>query len=314
LILIVTHSKDVTADFVIRHLLARGLAYLRLDTDKLGRPECCFGFGGEAELHLAGRVVRQSDITAIWARRFAVPDVLGEVEPAFADFARRELAVAMDSFLEVGAGILQINSSQADRLAGNRLIQSHRARGAGFATPETLVTQDVAAARNFLDAHPSAICKALSFGRLSAAADSELVAFASPASREMSLEGLCCGPVLLQERIDKSFDWRVTTVGGQAFSARLAFDPDRQPIDWRQDRSAGMEFEPAEPPAEIVDRLLRLTRDSGLVYGAHDLVETPEGDFFFLETNPAGQWGWLELTAGLPIGRAIADALAVRTA
>src|SRR3546814_8793462 len=48
---------------------------------------------------------------------------------------------------------------------------------------------------------------------------------------------------------------------------------------------------------------------SGIVFGAHDLIEKHEGDFFFLETNPAGQWGWLEIHHGLQIGAAVASEL-----
>lgn len=45
--------------------------------------------------------------------------------------------------------------------------------------------------------------------------------------------------------------------------------------------------------------ILSLCVCGDLVFAAHDLTETPSGDFYFLETNPAGQWGWLELTTGL---------------
>ena len=47
----------------------------------------------------------------------------------------------------------------------------------------------------------------------------------------------------------------------------------------------------------------------GLKYGAIDLIETPNGDFVFLEVNPSGQWGWISDLAGLPIPEAVADML-----
>jgi hypothetical protein len=34
-----------------------------------------------------------------------------------------------------------------------------------------------------------------------------------------------------------------------------------------------------------------------------------DGDFFFLEVNPNGEWGWLETSLGLPIADAIVDEL-----
>jgi glutathione synthase/RimK-type ligase-like ATP-grasp enzyme len=47
----------------------------------------------------------------------------------------------------------------------------------------------------------------------------------------------------------------------------------------------------------------------GLVFGAIDLICTPEGEHVFLEVNPAGEWGMLERELSLPISDAIAGAL-----
>ena len=47
----------------------------------------------------------------------------------------------------------------------------------------------------------------------------------------------------------------------------------------------------------------------GLVFGAVDLICTPEREYVFLEVNPSGEWGMLERDLGLPISEAIAKAL-----
>jgi glutathione synthase/RimK-type ligase-like ATP-grasp enzyme len=306
MILIVTHSKDLGADFVIRHLLASRSAYLRLDTDKLGTSECFFGSSSEPEVYVQGRRIKKSEVTAIWARRFALPAILAQVKPGYSDFVKRELATVMDAFLEGAPEVFQINTSSADRIAGNRILQSERAKNIGLAVPESLVTQDIAAARAFLDLHVDVVCKALSFGRLSSTPGAELVAYTSVASRDLPLEGLAQCPALFQEKIPKRFDWRITTVGDRSFSARTA---ETRYVDWRMEEDAATKFEAAEPPTRIKKWLMQLSSESGIVYGAHDLIESETGEFYFLETNPAGQWGWLELTLGLQIGRAIADEL-----
>lgn len=310
LILVVTHSKDVSADLVIRHLLAFGRAYTRLDTDKLGTPDCFFGSSSEPELHIGKRMIPVSDITAIWARRFALPEALHQVKPAHLDFVRRELATVMDAYLEGTPDTFQINTSNADRLAGNRILQEKRAKAAGLLVPDTLVTQDHMEAQAFLEMHANVLCKALSFGRVSSTPHVELVAYASKISRDHSLEGLISCPSLFQEDIPKRYDWRITTVGDRSFSARASFHPGVSPTDWREEQNAATRFVRADPPKDVLAKLFRLARESGIVYGAHDLIETPRGEFYFLETNPAGQWGWLELTIGLPIGQAIAEELA----
>ncbi|MGH3806966.1 MAG: hypothetical protein ACRDRU_10105 [Pseudonocardiaceae bacterium] len=45
------------------------------------------------------------------------------------------------------------------------------------------------------------------------------------------------------------------------------------------------------------------------IFGAFDFSVTPDGRWWFLECNPAGQWGWIAEETGLPIAGAIADEL-----
>ena len=44
-----------------------------------------------------------------------------------------------------------------------------------------------------------------------------------------------------------------------------------------------------------------------LTFGAIDLIETPKGEYVFLEINPNGQWLWLDDMLDLGISAAVAD-------
>ena len=57
-------------------------------------------------------------------------------------------------------------------------------------------------------------------------------------------------------------------------------------------------------------KLVQLVQCLGLTYGAIDLVENPQGEFFFLEVNSMGQWLWIEDLTELPISMSIARHLA----
>ena len=59
-------------------------------------------------------------------------------------------------------------------------------------------------------------------------------------------------------------------------------------------------------PDEIRSSCLRLVRALNLRFGAIDLVLTPDGQYYFLEINPNGQWLWLEDKLGFPITNDIA--------
>lgn len=307
MILLVTHGQDLGADLVIRHLHAQGADYLRLNTDALGTARHHVGFAaGSAELIWGTRRVPAGDVSAVWYRRFARPQVLEGVNPDYRAFAARELTTVLDAFLEAIPG-LHVNRFEADRLAGNRLLQAVRARKIGFPVPETLVTQNEARAREFLRRHGQVVTKAISFGALGG--PDGRVAYTSAVSPDADWRGLATGPVLLQQRIPKRREWRVTTVAKQVFSARTRDGAAIDPADWRRSNVADLIFEPSELPGTVKTMVTELTAASGLAFGAHDLIETPHGDFYFLETNPAGQWGWLELNAYLPISAALASLL-----
>lgn len=306
MILIVTHSDDLSVELVIRHLKNAGASYFRLNTDLLGTLDCYFGHSSEPFLHVRDKKIYVSDLTAIWARRFAIPQSLARVDAQYVDFVRRELATVMDGFLEA-ADCFQMNRTLADRLAGNRLLQSQRAVSVGLRVPACIVTQSRDEARQFIDHHKNVVTKALSFGRLKTDPETG-VAFTSVVSEKIDLDGLDICPSLFQERVDKKREWRVTIVGQHVFAAYIDSLKGEPVIDWRAG-GAAHSFMPGELPGHARAQLLSLMDASGLAFGAHDLVETPDGEFIFLETNPAGQWGWLELENRLEISSAIASEL-----
>jgi hypothetical protein len=40
-----------------------------------------------------------------------------------------------------------------------------------------------------------------------------------------------------------------------------------------------------------------------------DLILTPNGDYYFLEVNPTGQYGWIEELTNMPISKTFANSL-----
>ncbi len=125
-----------------------------------------------------------------------------------------------------------------------------------------------------------------------------------------ALEGLSHSPMVFQERIEKAHELRVAMVDGQCFAG--AIDASRSAagqVDWRRARPGEARWEPGHVPEQVAGLLRGLMAALGLVYGAVDLIVTPEGDYLFLEVNPAGEWGMLESELGLPISAALAEVL-----
>ena len=46
-----------------------------------------------------------------------------------------------------------------------------------------------------------------------------------------------------------------------------------------------------------------------MLFGAFDIIVTPDGEYVFLENNPFGQYLWLEVETGLPLSEEMAHLL-----
>jgi hypothetical protein len=56
-----------------------------------------------------------------------------------------------------------------------------------------------------------------------------------------------------------------------------------------------------ELPRRVAEKILAVNADLGLVFGAYDLILTPEDRYVFLEVNQQGQFLWLEEQTGQPL-------------
>jgi hypothetical protein len=99
-------------------------------------------------------------------------------------------------------------------------------------------------------------------------------------------------PVIVQEKIVKSHELRVIQVGEAAFSVRIQSDHTGQVDHRRTPYSNKYEF--VETPPALSQFGAQYLKRFGLDMGAFDYAVSPEGQHYFFECNPCGQWAWLE--------------------
>jgi glutathione synthase/RimK-type ligase-like ATP-grasp enzyme len=117
-------------------------------------------------------------------------------------------------------------------------------------------------------------------------------------------------PTLIQEYIDKKYEWRITVVQDKIFSCRLNSQiVEGAKDDWRMVEVSEIPHEIIEIDDNLKSLIFRYLREFNLQFGAFDFIETDAGEFVFLECNPNGQWLWIELITKAKISLAIADYL-----
>lgn len=308
-VLILSNELDVSVDWVVRLLRARGVDYVRLNTERADcwnwslHPAC-----GRGRVEVAGEDHDLSALTGVWYRRPETPNPSwSNVHPAELELAKAQWRAVFVGLLSVGSASW-INEPFRNIAAETKPLQLRIAAEAGFSVPETVVTNSRAEALAFLRAGGQAVVKALSSPLVELADELPLFIYTERAEAKILESAREQEPIpfILQQRVDPKTDVRVTVVDDQVFAAAVA--DSRIALDWRR-LSPPAQFIQYELPRQVADCCRELVRRMGLRFGALDLAVDVEDRHFFLEINPNGEWGWLQKTCDLPIAEAIADAL-----
>jgi glutathione synthase/RimK-type ligase-like ATP-grasp enzyme len=245
-----------------------------------------------------------STVRVGWWRR-VVPF---EIDPGIRDaaqraFAENETSQAINGVLDA-IDCTWVNPRCADESAHRKPLQWDVARRIGLTLPQTLVTNDPDAGRNFIE--KIGIGKTVFKAFLAIIEDWRETRLIKPQDLDR-LESLRYAPVIFQEYIE-GVDLRIIVVGDRIYAAEIDARKTSYPVDMRMVIGEAS-MKPIELPSYLQDMILRFMRSLGLVYGAIDMRRTAEGDFVFLEVNPAGQWLFVEERTGQPISQAVADLL-----
>ncbi|MFD0318901.1 ATP-grasp ribosomal peptide maturase [Streptomyces flavalbus] len=304
-VLILTSDEDVTADMVVVHLNASGVPVVRLDPADLTGGVALSGeyVHGSFRGHLwsAGRLLTMDGLRSVWVRRPGTPAAR---VPQPSPWLTEESAQALYGMLR-SSGARWMNHPDAARRARHKPWQLRLAQRSGLPVPATLITTFPQAARDFAARFPDLVVKPVS------GAHPQEPPRAVPTSRVApgtDFAAVAYGPTLLQRRIAKRADIRLTAVGDRLLAARkeATADADPEEVDVRFDRSPAP-WRPAEVPPRVADSVHTYLREAELAYGAFDFVEDGDGVWWFLECNQSGQFGFVEVDTGQPIARAIAD-------
>ena len=304
-----THRDDVAADLIVLEAERRSVPLYRFNTEDYPRSISVSYDPIRPETVVLGThegAVELGKASGIWIRRPRWPEIASEVaDPVDRQFARQEAVAAIGGAWRILAAKC-VSPPDAMQAARWKIPQLEVAAHLGMLVPETLVTSDPIVARSFLSAGPT-IVKAVAQGHVRLG-DEERAGGTRAIDDVFDDRTVKPAPVLLQRRVAKVADVRITVVGRQLFPVRIT-TPEGAPLDFRETDPTECGYEVVSL-APIVSSSLAAYLDAwGLRFGAFDFAEDRDGRLWFLECNPAGQWGWLEPPTGLDITGALLELL-----
>lgn len=251
-----------------------------------------------------GRQVDLADVGAVWYRRIRPlglhSDLVDETARLFAWSEANEALLGLWYSLEC----FWMNRPTADEVSQRKIRQLQVARRLELSIPETLVTNDPAAARDFIQTHGPGNVIRKAFRNIAQAPRETAVL----KEEDLALiESVRYAPVIFQRFVPADLDLRVTVVGDEIFAASVRSQP-----EYRADYRLGLgsaNVIPYELPHDVAAKLSELMKVFEINYGAIDLRVTPEGEHVFLEVNPAGEYLFISQRTGQPIAAAIAALL-----
>ncbi|MES5820454.1 ATP-grasp ribosomal peptide maturase [Streptomyces sp. RG80] len=304
-VLILTCEEDVTADMVVVHLNATGVPVVRLDPADLTEGVALSGeyVHGSFRGHLSsgGRLVSIGGLRSVWVRR---PGTAATRAAVPSGWLTEESAQALYGMLR-SSGARWMNHPDAALRARHKPWQLRLAQHCGLPVPATLITTFPQAAREFSERYPDLVVKPVS------GAHPQDPPRAVPTSRvapDTDFSAVAFGPTLLQRRVAKRADIRLTVVGERMLAARKTTAEDDE-VDVRF-ASPDSPWRPTDVPPRVADGVRAYMRDAGLAYGAFDFAEDADGTWWFLECNQSGQFGFVEVETEQPIARSVAEWLA----
>ncbi|MBB3178402.1 RimK family alpha-L-glutamate ligase [Variovorax sp. Sphag1AA] len=227
---------------------------------------------------------------------------LDRIRSAYArpqDSARNEHAAAIDEAL--GCWLEMTPALVVNRLStmgsnSSKPYQAALIAQAGFAVPDTLVTNDADALHRFWKRHGNVIYKSCSGVR-------SIVSRLS-ADEADRLAHLPTCPTQFQEYVPGT-DYRVHVIGNEIHGHAIDSDAD----DYRYAGAAGVRLRRWQVPDDLVPRLRALAASLGLVMAGIDLRRKPQGEWVCFEVNPSPGFTFYDDEDEAPLARATARLL-----
>lgn len=116
---------------------------------------------------------------------------------------------------------------------------------------------------------------------------------------------------MIQEKIDKAYELRIFYLCGEIFGmAIFSQSIDQTRVDFRKyNWEKPNRYEPVSVPKELKDKIKLLMNVLKLNTGSLDFIKAKDGNYYFLEINPTGQFGMMEGPCNYPLHKRVAQVL-----
>lgn len=293
-ILVITSTNDLTIDYITRK--HPDVPFFRFNLDQFSKYDVSINDSGFQARTSDGKEISTATCKSVYYRKPFFEDLSDVIDPQYHNFVHRETYALIEGIAETFNGPC-LSRPSVLRRADNKILQLFLAKKCGFNIPKSLITNSAQSLHNF--GMDGAIVKPVASGTVTYAGKKEFVQ-TNIVNPETDLKALPYSPCYFQEYIDKDYEVRVTVVDQDITAVRIDSEDN---IDWRKPGNNPV-YSLYQLPENIEKLCLKILASLELKFGCIDLL-VKDDEFYFLEVNANGQWGWLEIELDLKISDAI---------
>jgi glutathione synthase/RimK-type ligase-like ATP-grasp enzyme len=311
-VLILTKKMDIESDLLGIQCLKNGIDYVKITEEDIPlnfHVEFKVGKFNDSMLHLGKRKFNIDEIKIILFRYFD-PKFLNYYSGGVHQMYLAQQWYQAFNCLPIALDAIWINNPQRTFESENRLNQLLSAQRLGFSIPETLITNEMEAAKKFFKRFPkSTIVKVLHHHEIYLNQKSYRFLTNNIETSHLSkFNELTYAPVIFQKKIENDSEIRVTVINDKAFSCKISTIKEKRNFsDLHKIKEKELIFSEISLDKKIEKLCIKLNRKLGLLVSSIDFVQGKNGELLFLEINPIGDWNWIEKHTNLPITKSMFD-------
>lgn len=316
MLLILTEKTDLTTDYLVLRLLERKIPFIRLNTEEYNSKfNISLDYRSDSfYIQTTKCKVPINDITGVYFRRPALPNLDNIVSEYEVPFVEREIEALFSGFFRLINESLWLNHPKNIFCANSKIEQLKIAKKLGFLIPPTLISCNEDEIIGFIQAESPVVVKAVKHGFYEYN-DKIYLAFTHTINQDFinNIGHYLASPMIFQHEIDKAYDIRVNIIGDKVFAtALMSQEYDLSKTDWRVwdvCEEFNLKHAAVSLPKDIEEKCIAINHHFKLNFSAIDMVLDKQGNYIFLESNPNGQWAWIEEKVGYPLRDTIIDFL-----
>lgn len=266
-------------------------------------------------------------INIIWNRRWSSSKLINKGNEVYYDALGAQNASALLSSLRRETGVLRsflnlnldnkVWTTRPEKMSANKIENLEIAKSCNLSVPEYVITSCKLTLSQFAKRHERIICKPISeTPHFTSSIDNNIVESIILYTKGFTVDEIEDIPSsffksLFQQEILKEFEIRVFYLCDTCYSMAIFSQNDKQTqLDFRNynDEKPNRTV-PFNLPKEVEYNVKKFCRKAGYTMGSLDLIKSTDGNYYFLEINPIGQFGMVSYPCNYYLEKKLAEHL-----